>query len=133
MLPFPYAKKITFQSFLFGGNIFKSRTYSLDVSTDIPILNCILNNCISRKSRDFYQVREAHLKNCELSQFRIPLKNVCKLYLDLTLSWRKPLSYRNQSINLQSKSIDWFLYDNGLRLERVNVKSLIFELECSST
>ena len=27
---------------------------------------------------------------------------------------------RNQSIDLQSKSIDWFLYDNDLRLERVN-------------
>ena len=29
----------------------------------------------------------------------------------LTLSWRRLLSYRNQS----NKSIDWFLYDNGLR------------------
>ena len=33
----------------------------------------------------------------------------------LTLSWRRPLSYRNQS-----KSMDWFLYDNGLRHERVS-------------
>ena len=38
---------------------------------------------------------------------------------DLTLSWRGPLSYRNQSTDLQSKSMDWFLYDNGLRHERV--------------
>ena len=37
----------------------------------------------------------------------------------LTLSWWRPLSYRNQSIDLQSKSMDWFLYDNGLRHERV--------------
>ena len=37
----------------------------------------------------------------------------------LTLSWRRPLSYRNQSIDLLRKSIDWFLYDNGLRHERV--------------
>ena len=37
----------------------------------------------------------------------------------LTLSRRSPLSYRNQSIDLGSKSKDWFLYDNGLRLERV--------------
>ena len=37
----------------------------------------------------------------------------------LTLSWRRLFSYRNQSIDLQSKSMDWFLYDNGLRLERV--------------
>ena len=39
--------------------------------------------------------------------------------LRLTLSWRRPLSYRNQSIDLQSTSMDWFLYDNGLRHERV--------------
>ena len=31
------------------------------------------------------------------------------------------ISYRNQSIDLQSKSMDWFLYDNGLRHERVNI------------
>ena len=37
----------------------------------------------------------------------------------LTVSWRRPLSYRNQSIDLQSKSMDWFLYDNALRHERV--------------
>ena len=33
----------------------------------------------------------------------------------LTLSWRKSLSYRNQSTDLQSKSMDWFLYDTDLR------------------
>ena len=38
----------------------------------------------------------------------------------LNLSWRRPLSYTNQSIDLQSKSMDWFIYDNGLRHERVN-------------
>ena len=37
----------------------------------------------------------------------------------LTLSWRRLLSYRNQSIDLGSKSVNWFLYDNGLRHERV--------------
>ena len=35
------------------------------------------------------------------------------------LSWRRPLSYRNQSMYLLPKSMDWFLYDNGLRHERV--------------
>ena len=39
----------------------------------------------------------------------------------LTLSWRRSLSYRNQSIDLQSKSMDWFLYDIGLRDERVKL------------
>ena len=39
----------------------------------------------------------------------------------LTLSWRKPLWYRNQSIDLVLKSMDWFLYDNDLRHEKVKV------------
>ena len=33
---------------------------------------------------------------------------------------------RNQSIDLQSKSVDWFLYYNGLRHERVKTK-ILFE------
>ena len=40
----------------------------------------------------------------------------------LTLSWRRLLSYRNQSIDLRSKSMDWFLYDNGFRHERVKAE-----------
>ena len=40
------------------------------------------------------------------------------ILIDLTLSRRRPLSYRNQ----QSKSMDWFQYDNGLRHERVKEK-----------
>ena len=39
-------------------------------------------------------------------------------FLSLTLSLRRPLSYRNQS-----RSMNWFLYDSGLRHERV--KSLV--------
>ena len=42
--------------------------------------------------------------------------------LSLTLSWRRPLSYRNQSIDLLRKSMDWFLYDNALHHEWVNKK-----------
>ena len=36
----------------------------------------------------------------------------------LILSWGRSLSYRNQSINLQSKLMDWFLYDRDFRHER---------------
>ena len=51
----------------------------------------------------------------------------CMIYhldptFNLTISRRRPLSYRNQSIDLLRKSVDWFLYDNGLRLERVKKK-----------
>ena len=44
---------------------------------------------------------------------RIPLKD------HLPLSRRRMLLYRNHSIDLRSKSMDWFLYDNGLRLKRI--------------
>ena len=37
------------------------------------------------------------------------IKNNIKL-LSLTLSWRRSFLYRNQSIDLDSKSVDWFLY-----------------------
>ena len=36
----------------------------------------------------------------------------------LALSWRRSLSYRNQSTDLQSKSMDWFLYSGNLCHER---------------
>ena len=41
------------------------------------------------------------------------------VHLFLTLSWLRSQSYRNQSIDLQSKSVDWFLYDRDLCHERV--------------
>ena len=50
------------------------------------------------------------------------------LFTYLTLSIRRALSYRVQSIDLLRKSMDWFLYDNGLRLERVNNDNFDFHL-----
>ena len=49
-------------------------------------------------------------------------RNDPALSCSLTLSWRRPISYRNQSIDLLSKSMDKFLYYNGLRHERVKRK-----------
>ena len=40
-------------------------------------------------------------------------------YWLLTLSWRRSFSFRNQSIDFQSKSMDWFIYDRDLCHERV--------------
>ena len=56
----------------------------------------------------------------ELHSWSTLKANVC-IFLNIyfTLSLRNPLSYRNQSIDLLLKSMDWFLYDNGLRNERV--------------
>ena len=39
----------------------------------------------------------------------------------LTISGRRPLSYRNHSIDLLCKSVDWFPYDNGPCHERVKL------------
>ena len=71
------------------------------------------------------------------NSYTISKKEKNKLLLDpwhsskeqiLALSWRRPLSYRNQSINLLSKSMEWFLYDNGFRHERVNWLSTLMYL-----
>ena len=39
--------------------------------------------------------------------------------LALTLTRRRTLSYRKQFIDLQCKSMDWFLYDKDIRHARV--------------
>ena len=39
---------------------------------------------------------------------------------------KEDLSYRNQSINLLCKSIDWFLYDRDVRHERVTSTFTVF-------
>ena len=41
-------------------------------------------------------------------------------FIALTLSWRRFLSCRNQSIDLLWKSVDWFVYDGDLSRNRVN-------------
>ena len=46
--------------------------------------------------------------------------SIC-MTVPLTLSWRRTLSYRNQSIYLLYKLMDWFLYDRDLRHERVKL------------
>ena len=38
-----------------------------------------------------------------------------------TLSWQRLLSYRNRSIDLQSKLMDWCLHDMGLCHERIKM------------
>ena len=56
------------------------------------------------------------LSSCRFDSCCSPIVN---MLLDLTLSWRASLSHRYQSIDLLRKSMDWFLYDNDLRHERV--------------
>ena len=72
------------------------------------LISMLRKNCFSQLSTIIYW-NEAWL----LLTFFMCLPN------QLTLSWRRPLSYRKQSIDLRSKSMNWFLYDNSLRHERV--------------
>ena len=54
---------------------------------------------------------------CDRHVFKTSYSDFCFFSL-LTLSWRRPLLQRNQSIDLLCKSMETFLY-NGLRHERV--------------
>ena len=57
-----------------------------------------------------------------MNQEVLKIKSNFHLKTTLTLSKRTQLSCRNQSNDLQSESMDWFLYDNGHRHERVKYK-----------
>ena len=50
---------------------------------------------------------------------------------DLILAWRRSLSYKNQSIDLLSKSLDWFLYNRDLRHEKVKGAMKLYFMHCS--
>ena len=47
--------------------------------------------------------------------------SIYNLQLSLTLSWRRALSYKNQSIDFVCKSVDCFLYERDLRHERNSI------------
>ena len=96
-----------------------------------------------KQTKTFQKEKKCYCKNVTIdicqSMFKIlhfwfsdvPICTACVLQIlqlhihstttNLTLSWWRPLSYRNQSIDLQSKSMDWFLHDNDLRHERVKL------------
>ena len=69
------------------------------------------------KQKDVFQIKT---KRCISNQNKIYCHLLSTINSPLTLSWRRPLWYRNQSIDFLCKSMDWFLYDNSVRHERVN-------------
>ena len=50
------------------------------------------------------------------------------VFILLTLSSRRSLSYRNQSIDFENKSMAWFLYHRDLRHERVDLEHILHTL-----
>ena len=72
-----------------------------------------------------YLEKNQDIKSSYLFEFfQLPIEPL----QSLTLSWRRSLSYRNQSNDLLCKSMDWFLYDNGPRHERVKEHLVAFSL-----
>ena len=63
--------------------------------------------------------------------FEIAGESNCGKSLSLTLLWRRSFSYRNQSIGLQSKSMDSFLYEMDLRHERVKWEQYCIFITCN--
>ena len=80
-----------------------------------------------RNSRTINFCAPKGAKNCLFCTLSIFAQSFCaksngaRKFMGLILSWRRSLSYRNHSIDLQNKSMDWFLYDNGLHHERGKV------------
>ena len=75
-------------------------------------------------SQKFNFKNKLHWRNCSHHlQHQSKLYKNCARHqiflISLTLSWRRPLSYRNYSTDLICKWMGWFLYDNGLPHERV--------------
>ena len=88
-------------------------------------MNCLTINWMN----SVYKHRHLIEKIC--FTFTLSNNHTVNIKAPLTLSWRKSISYRNQSIDLLCKSMDWILYDNSLRHERVKPRLQQFMDEIS--
>ena len=94
------------------------------VTSEWMLCNCLQINDANICNRQLFNTDITKRKS-EVSNWKSIPVNYTKKTSFLTLSWRRPLSYRNESTDLQCKSVDWFLYDNSLRHEKVNIIYLI--------
>ena len=83
-------------------------------SSDIQCYVKIVTRSFKLKFSHYNNWFNFHTVQVNLKGYYLWMIYFCLRTKFLTLSWRRPLSYRN-------KSMDWFLYDNGLRHERVNI------------
>ena len=120
----PYFPKKTFNSLMWyaSGNwnyeMVRS-SHAQDFSFSVPVF---IENSNSEKLHKYFRNSPAiEYFQCQYSSSKTLLK--CDSLLDflLTSSWRRSLSYTNQSIYLLFKSMDWFLYDRDLRHEWVKL------------
>ena len=65
----------------------------------------------------------------DFSRFIVNFEQIILIVpMTLTLSWRKTLSYRNQSIYFLCRSMEWFLHDRDLYPESVQDIRTISEI-----
>ena len=85
-----------------------------------------LKSCLIRLNTILYLPLSLNIYECLVCQVYKWNSNRLKnhTHFHLTLSWWRPLSYRNQSTDLLCKSMDWFLYDNSLYHEKFKDSSL---------
>ena len=81
----------------------------------------ILQHCKMQKQVIFIWHRKT--SSAHLHQIQCSLLVWLLFIYSVTLSWWRFLSYKTQSIDLQNKSVDWFLYDRNLCHERVKANS----------
>ena len=98
----------------FSGYRFHMNTKMLgdfQICNSVPLINYLKTNFIAKiwATWTLFQMIKIH---------KFLYFSVSKY--SLTLSWWRTLSYRNQFIDLLRQLMDWFLYDNSLRHERVN-------------
>ena len=79
------------------------------------VVFCVIDNCLSLSIFD---------PNILINEITRTITEFPEKFNPFT---PRSISYRNQSIDLQSKSMDWFLYDIGLGRERVNPHRNVLE------
>ena len=65
--------------------------------------------------------------HCNTSFPSMTILSLQYIIFRLTLSWRRSLSYRNQSIYLQSKSINWFLYIGNPVMKQLKTSQVVLK------
>ena len=100
-------------------------SHTLKNTSDQLLLSSIFCTVLVTCNMLFYLTRNSHQYFSEDGDLtpNFSLNFALSQKMLLTLSWWRLISYRKQSVDMRSRSMDWFLYDIGLHHERVKVVS----------
>ena len=76
-----------------------------------------------RKTKDFLMISGGSKGNIRKKRVKMSQRAIENIRRSI-ISWGKSLSYRNQSFDLQSKSMNWFLYETDILYEKVETVNL---------